>query len=661
MGMNLAGIADWSTEWPFVDLFKTSRDWISQYYPGWDTTYIWNNQFPQNRSFVNGYPLELKEKQILSTTLCRDVEGHCPNGTYVCLWDGDGFLSFGMDAKIIRDGKNRLEFVYQGTRVRDNGIYISILETNPRNPIRNIRVLMPGHEYTHERFPFHPLYLKKLSAFSTLRFMQWNGGASAAVPSSWNLRKTTQYFSQARDAEVSWEYVISLSNNLAANAWISIPLLADDDYIQNLAIMLRENLRNDSLIYVEYSNEVWNDLFDSGKYASSEGLKLGFSTNQYTARYRYNAHRSKQIFQIFKSVFAAQQRHRLKFVLSAWTISVSATREILEWEDAYKEADHLAVAVYMDCGGLGDSAKAAETSTKTVSQIFTSCFADMSNLERYMKNMINLANSKNISVIGYEFGPGLVEYESMVSGYETPGLTALFIQANRDYRMRSLYFQLLNMSHTLGIHEIMHFCSIGKPTKYGSWGLWEYQDQLDQDSPKFMGLEDFNRIFYVNRTISISMSAFKLELNSPATLIFSPSSVPQHAITLQIFAEGCTSCVRIDPSQLTFTEKKNSSGAVNVTLISPGLVSLSFRVSMDGDKPWGIPLELSLDAMTTSIVPTSRAPSVDESSAGVSVAAVVGASTAAAVLVLAAAALVIHIRRKRRELNMSTSTNTTTT
>jgi len=30
LGMNIAGLADWNTELPFVDVFRLSRTWISQ-------------------------------------------------------------------------------------------------------------------------------------------------------------------------------------------------------------------------------------------------------------------------------------------------------------------------------------------------------------------------------------------------------------------------------------------------------------------------------------------------------------------------------------------------------------------------------------------------------------------------------------------------------
>jgi hypothetical protein len=41
-----------------------------------------------------------------------------------------------------------------------------ITSTNPANPLRNLRVIMPGFEATHQRQPFHPWFLKSLERFS---------------------------------------------------------------------------------------------------------------------------------------------------------------------------------------------------------------------------------------------------------------------------------------------------------------------------------------------------------------------------------------------------------------------------------------------------------------------------------------------------------------
>ena len=57
---------------------------------------------------------------------------------------------------------------------------------------------------------------------------------------------------------VSLEYQIALVNTLNVNAWFNIPHLADDDYIQNMALLIRDTLNPSLKAYIEYSNEIWN-------------------------------------------------------------------------------------------------------------------------------------------------------------------------------------------------------------------------------------------------------------------------------------------------------------------------------------------------------------------------------------------------------------------
>ena len=68
IGINLAGIVDWSTEWPFIDIFKSSRDWISQNF----ISYVWNTNTIQSLS-SNGYPTSLLPNQKLGSMLLRDL------------------------------------------------------------------------------------------------------------------------------------------------------------------------------------------------------------------------------------------------------------------------------------------------------------------------------------------------------------------------------------------------------------------------------------------------------------------------------------------------------------------------------------------------------------------------------------------------------------
>ncbi len=69
VGINLAGVVDWSTEWPFIDIFKSSRDWISQNF----ISYTWSTETPQSIG-SNGYPTKLLPNQKLGSMMLRDLK-----------------------------------------------------------------------------------------------------------------------------------------------------------------------------------------------------------------------------------------------------------------------------------------------------------------------------------------------------------------------------------------------------------------------------------------------------------------------------------------------------------------------------------------------------------------------------------------------------------
>ena len=53
-----------------------------------------------------------------------------------------------------------------------------------------------------------------------------------------------------------WEYAIQLCNQADMDMWINIPVSVDDDYIRNLAALIKATLKPNLNIYLEHSNEV---------------------------------------------------------------------------------------------------------------------------------------------------------------------------------------------------------------------------------------------------------------------------------------------------------------------------------------------------------------------------------------------------------------------
>lgn len=81
----------------------------------------------------------------------------------------------------------------------------------------------------------------------------------------------------------------------------------------------------------------------------------------------------------------------------------------------------------------------------------------------------------------YESGTSISEVETIYNGHENPSATANFIAANRAPEMYDVYKKLLNQykaaNYTLNA-PLMLFSSIGLPSKYGSWGILDYMDQV---------------------------------------------------------------------------------------------------------------------------------------------------------------------------------------
>ena len=81
LGINLAGIVDWSTEFPFVDLFKQSRAWFVE------------GKEPANSGLqidAEGWVSQLPLGMVASTIISSLDNGHFPSGDYVILYEGEG-------------------------------------------------------------------------------------------------------------------------------------------------------------------------------------------------------------------------------------------------------------------------------------------------------------------------------------------------------------------------------------------------------------------------------------------------------------------------------------------------------------------------------------------------------------------------------------------
>ncbi len=516
VGLNLAGVVDWSTQLVFVDVFKQSRAWIPQHVSGG----AWDTGEPLSLT-SEGWIASLASGQAAGTLMTRDLAGRYPGGQYVCLYEGEGQIEFGFDAAVASRQVGRIVL---NVTPGNGGIYLKITATNAANPLRNIRVLMPGFEGTYQSQPFHPTFLEKIKRFKVLRFMDWGNTNNSPIV-KWEQRSTTSYVSQGHARGVALEYIIQLANTLGIDPWFCIPHQAEDDYVRQFATLVKNTLAPNLKAYIEYSNEVWNGQFAQAGYAQARGLALGLSTNAYEAQMRYYSQRAVEVLTICEEVF--QSNARLVRVLASQSANSWTGATIMDWKNAFQHADALAIAPYFG-GYLGSPQMQTRVQSMSVNQILDSCAVDIVRAMAQVADNKRNAESRGLQLFAYEAGQHLVGHGG-VENNQT--ITDLFHAANRHARMKQLYLDYLRQWDSMGGGVIAMFSSIGLYSKWGSWGLLEWQEQATAAAPKYDAVLEFiASTTAVARPEQHAPTSFTLSQNFPNPVLLNQSATIQYSV-----------------------------------------------------------------------------------------------------------------------------------
>lgn len=497
LGINLGGVSDYAPVTPFVDVFKTSREWISQDVVGGP----WDNSDPIAVD-NDGWVTSLETGQAAASIMITNLVGVYPSGNYVCLYDGDGTLEFLGDASVVSSDVGRIvvNITPTGGLVR-----LRITATNPSDYVRNIRLIMPGFEDTHTTDPFHPDFLASIDDFKVLRFMDW-GRTNDSDVSTWADRTTLNSFTQARvdgvNAGVSLETMVDLANANLSDAWICIPHLATDDFVLQAATLVRDRLDPRLRAHFEYSNEVWNGLFPASQYAQAQGLAEGLSTDPTRAKLWWYSQRANEVLTICSSVFA-EQPERLVRVIAGQSSNPWVGIQVMDWDASAggldqstvtERFDVYAVAPYFG-GYLGREPQSDTTVNMSVTAVLEASDADsqvVNGLGGNTETNVLNATDRGLPLISYEGGQHLV---GVFAAREVQALTDLFVACNRDMGMRQIYADDLGRWKTSGGGLYMSFSHVTKYNKYGSWGVLESQNQDTATAPKMLGLMDYLATF----------------------------------------------------------------------------------------------------------------------------------------------------------------------
>lgn len=499
LGINLGAVSDYAPVTPFVDIFKTSREWISQDVVGG----AWDNGDPISVD-SDGWVNFLEPGQAAAAIMITNLVGVYPTGEYICLYDGQGTLEFLGDSSVVSSEAGRIvvNITPSGGLVR-----LRITATDPSDYVRNIRLIMPGFEETYATEPFHPDFLASISDFKVLRFMDW-GRTNDSELSKWTDRTTPNSVTQARvdgnNAGVALEYMADLANANLSDAWVCFPHLATDDFVRQTATLMRDRLDPRLRVHFEYSNEVWNGLFPSAQYAQAQGLAEGLSEDSTRAKLWWYSKRADEVLTICSEVFA-EEPDRLVRVIAGQSSNPWVGQQVMDWDTDAGELDLTTVSDRFDVyavapyfgGYLGREPQSDSTVNMSVEAVLAACDADSQVVNglggNTETNSLN-ATDRGISLVSYEGGQHLV---GVFAAREVEELTDLFLACNRDTAMRDIYADDLGRWQASGGGLYMSFSHVTKYNKFGSWGVLESQTQDTTTAPKWLGLMDYLATFEV--------------------------------------------------------------------------------------------------------------------------------------------------------------------
>ncbi|BAQ62821.1 cellulose-binding domain protein [Geminocystis sp. NIES-3708] len=496
IGTNLGGIAYWSPQKPFINLFKSSSSWITQGNGIWDTQENALLDLDQN-GWVRSFPKPENGAKFTSVgTLLSRSDGNYLGGEYVVLYEGEGTIKYGFDAKLISSTPGRDVIQVNPTKA---GILLSITQTDPNqtgNYIRDINVVPVASENTYETEIFNPDFINHIDSFNSIRFMNWMG-TNDSTQKEWSNRPTLDSQTWFGNG-VSVEVMVDLANKEDVNPWFTLPHLATDEYITNFATYVRDHLDPELKIYVEYSNEVWNGQFKQSRWVAQQA-----QTENMSSPYDWYSRRTTQITQIWDQVFGSDQ-DRVVGVMGAQAGNIGTANRALNYNWTNNPLSHeqygidaITIAPYFG-HYIGDKANKDTllSWTKEADGGLNKLFDEITKgglLPNSPKGgalqlaydrigqYVELAKQENLQLIAYEGGQHLVDKS------EDPAIVDLFAKANRDSRMGDIYKEYFQQWFNMGGGEFLNFTDVGSYNKFGSWGLTE---SLNQNSPKYDAVID---------------------------------------------------------------------------------------------------------------------------------------------------------------------------
>ena len=499
MGMNVDAPVDYSTTRMFADAIKQSRQWQK----------LGTKQLAQLDD--KGWPLEDAELAVWHGI------GRM-QGNYRLSFNGQAEAHVSCCSGQLQNltynsatNTTTADLIYPSSGAE--GLFLAFVKTK-RSPsgqgsgITNVKLMRPITEGgTTQTYPptmlFTTPFKAALRRFKVLRFMDFlatNGNAQRR----WSERLTPDWYSMNQAAPGygwqgrggAYEYAIALCNELKTDCWLNVPVQADDDYVRQLALLVKNQLNPDRKLYIEYANELWNTAggfpqsgqnHDLAKAEVAQGrspLNFDGENNNWYWAWRRTAKRGAEISLIFRQTFgdsAMMERIRPVLMSQLGYADGPLLQGLHFMEDYYNNPAQVRNPkppryYFYGIGGSGYYSPQNPASPDTA-------FADFSDRAKWTKALqqdAHYAAAFGLKRIAYEGGPSL---EAPITDQTRPAY-------RNDLRIRSSMVTAHDLWSANGGDLMMYFTITGE----SAWGfvpdIWDAMNP--QKSLKLQAVDSLN-------------------------------------------------------------------------------------------------------------------------------------------------------------------------
>lgn len=496
LAMGLTGLADWSTQLPFIDLMRSARPWTGHLQGQWGGVGAQELEFAGLLT-DEGWPRGLPDGVVaLESFILTDLppEAVSSAGRYRVTWAGTGDFRLGGRAENVEMGDHEAWFDFTPG---DGPVALRIEATDADDPIRDIVVLHEDHIELHELgVLFNPDWIARIRDLRALRFMDWmdTNGSPQVI---WTDRPRMNDYTWVRRG-VPVEVMVRLANLIGADPWFTLPHMADDGYVRAFASYVEERLSPDLHVYAEWSNEVWNFLFPQAHWAADMAA-MRWDGAEDDAWMQYAGLRAAEVADIWAEVFAGQEE-RLIRVIGTQTSWPGLEVPLLEAPLAQAEgrpAPFESFDAYAVAGYFGTELGSEERLEEVLSWAGREDGFDLAAealregslgelIERWLPYHADVAADHGLDMVMYEGGTHVVGLGDAVWN---EALTRFLIDFNYSPQIADIYAELLTSWRESDGTLFNAFVDVSAASQWGSWGALRH---LDDSTARWATLMAYN-------------------------------------------------------------------------------------------------------------------------------------------------------------------------